>query len=357
MRVLFVIPHPIEGPSSRFRVYQYAPFLRAHGVDVVVRPFVPSSLLRIAFEPGHVPTKALGLGWASFRRCLDLARARRFDVVFIHREAFPFGPPVFEALFKRLGRRMVFDFDDSIFLRSRIFANVWDRWKDVRKPLRMLRMADLVVVGNDYLARQARRLARRVAVLPTVVDTEHYQSRRPHAGDGPPVVGWIGTPSSRTYLESLVPAFQRVSKETRVRFHFVGVAPFACDGIAAHFTPWSLASERADLAGFDIGVMPLFDDAEARGKCGLKLLQYMAVGVASVASPFGVNPEIITHGTNGLLAATETEWVEGLTSLVEDAGLRDELGAAGRRTVENRYSVRVMGPRLLDALHQVASGA
>lgn len=353
MRVLFIVPHPIEGPSSRFRVYQYIPYLREQGIDVMVRPFMSSAFAQLAFSPGRLLTKACWFLWATLRRCVDLAGSRRWDIVYLHRDAFPFGPPIFEGLFRRLGHRLIFDFDDAIFLHSQIYANFWDRLKNLNKPAAVIRLAHHVVVGNDYLRKYALRYGPHVTTLPTVVDTNQYIPRSMPPMGSTLTVGWIGTPSSSRYVEWLTPMLQQAAAHADIRLHCVGIPPFPMSGISACFTPWSLASETELLKQFDIGVMPLFDDDEARGKCGLKLLQYMALAIPSIASPVGVNTEILHNDENGLLANHETEWVEALTRLAADPGLRARLGDAGRATVEERYSLRVMAPRLLSILEKV----
>lgn len=353
MRVLFIVPHPIEGPSSRFRVYQYLPYLRTQGIDAVVRPFMSSAFAQLAFSPGRLLTKVCWFLWATLRRCVDLAGGRRWDIVYLHRDAFPFGPPIFERLFRRLGCRLIFDFDDAIFLHSRIYANFWDRLKDLDKPAAVIRLAHHVVVGNDYLRTYALRYSPNVTTLPTVVDTHQYTPCTTIAAESTLTVGWIGTPSSSRYIEWLTPVLQQVALRADIRLHCIGITPFPITGVPARFTPWSLAGEVENLKRFDIGVMPLFDDDEARGKCGLKLLQYMAMAIPSIASPMGVNTEILRDNENGLLANHETEWVEALTRLAADPGLRARLGAAGRTTVEECYSLRVMAPRLVSILEKV----
>ena len=355
MRVLFIVPHSIEGPSSRFRVYQYLPYLRAQRVEVAVRPFMSSKFVQLAFSPERLLMKACYFFWSTLRRCVDAAGGRRWDIVYIHRDAFPFGPPIFERFFRRLGCRLIFDFDDAIFLHSRIYANFWDRFKNLEKPAEVARIAHHVVVGNDYLREYALHYSPHVTTLPTVVDTDLYTPRSQASMTQTLTVGWIGTPSSARYIEWLAPALRRVAARTDVRLHCVGISPFLLTGVSAHFTPWNLASEVPDLKNFDIGVMPLFDDDEARGKCGLKLLQYMAMKIPAVASPVGVNTEILQNNANGLLASQESEWVDALTRLATDPNLRSRLGGAGRATVEEGYSLRVMAPRLLSILEQVHS--
>ena len=356
MRVLFIAPHPIEGPSSRYRVYQFLPYLQSCGVEARVRPFVNSKLLHLAFEQGRSFTKTIGLVGATMRRCVDALGAGKWDIIYVHRDAFPFGPPVFERAFKRLGKRLVFDFDDAIFLRSGIYSNFWDRFKDLAKPAKVIRMADRTVVGNEYLRQYAARHSDRVSVLPTVVDTDYYTPASRASGQGPLTVGWIGTPSSGRYVEDLLPVFRELAATGQFRFECIGLQPFPTDGLDIRFKPWSLDTEVADLHGFDIGIMPLYDDAEAKGKCGLKLLQYLAVGIPTVSSPVGVNADMIRPMENGLLASSRSEWTEALASLAEDAELRARLGAAGRETAEREYSLHVAGPLMLAILEAVHSG-
>ncbi len=360
MRVLFVLPHPIEGPSSRFRAYQFLSYLNAHGVSTEVRPFLSSRHIGKLYSQGGILSKAgLTLGGLA-SRLSDVALSSRFDVVFVLREAFALGPPFIEMMMRRVTKRIVFDFDDAIYLPSLAYSNPIDRLRDWSKTAKIISLADATIAGNDHLAGYARQHAKpgaRIEILPTVVDPDVYKPRLDSDGGGKVTIGWIGTPRGSRYVEDLKQVFARISqKYPQAKFVFVGSKAFATDGLPIEFRDWSLAREPADIAGFDIGIMPLTDDEETRGKCGFKLIQYMSSGVSAIASPYGVNTQIIEAGRTGLFAQTDQQWEQSLAHLIEDRQLRKSFGVRGRQAVVDRYSLGVVAPKLLNILREVESG-
>jgi hypothetical protein len=273
------------------------------------------------------------------------------DLIVVEGQLFPYCPSWVERLLVWMGHKLVIEFDDAIYL-TRFHR---------RKIPQLLTLSSSAIVGNRTLAEYACRFASAVSVVPTVVDTDRFVPRRtPHGapagrGKGQIIIAWIGLAYNFSYLDVLIPALQMVQRELRVRFRVISSRPPELPGVEAEFVPWNLATEVAQLQDCHIGVMPLPDSEWARGKCGLKLLQYMALGMPAVASPIGVNCEIIRSGENGLLATTSSEWSSHLVRLCLDAGLRRRLGAAARRTVEARYALKVWGPRLAQEYLTVAN--
>ena len=361
LRVLFVAAHPIEGPSTRFRIAQFIPYLEARGVECDLRPFFTSSEARAIYLSDRISRKVALTAWASLRRLGDVARAGRYDLVYILREGFPFGPALIERLLRRRAGRSVFDFDDSIHLRSSAYDNPLDRLRDFTKPGALARMADRVVPGSAWLAARAVEMgvpAERIEVLPTVVDADAYRPSRGPRDAATVTVGWIGTPRNTAYLAALAPVFERLSARLpEVRFAFVGSDPFACGAARVETRPWALDRELAELQSFDIGLMPLPDDDFTRGKCGFKLIQYMAVGIPTVASPVGANLDIVEDGVTGHLARTPEEWESALSALIRDPARRSRMGRAGRQVMEERFSLQVVAPRLLAVIRAAAAGA
>jgi glycosyltransferase involved in cell wall biosynthesis len=220
----------------------------------------------------------------------------------------------------------------------------------------MLASSRAAFAAAPALAEAARRHATRVFELPSPVDCDRYGPLDRPAAAGV-VVGWIGSPSTSMYLRSLLPVCRRLAeRHPTVRFEAVGADPDA-ELHPFRVRPWALETELADLQGFDVGIMPLDDDEWSRGKAGYKLLQYMACGIASVASPVGVNADLLRDTDRGLLASDPTQWERALTALIEDATLRRRLGAAGRELVEREYSLATWAPRYHAALNAVAFGS
>jgi glycosyltransferase involved in cell wall biosynthesis len=210
-----------------------------------------------------------------------------------------------------------------------------------------------VVVGNEYLAAYARGFNDRVTVIPTTIDLDEYLPHETYVDRSPVAIGWSGSRTTLAHLRTLDRVLRQVAAQVPVRLHVIGTDVYPIEGVEAHVAEWRPDTEIPELSRFDIGVMPLPDEEWARGKCALKALQYMAMGVPTVTSPVGVNADIIRDGENGLLASTEEEWVAKLVALVQDARLREHLGRAGRITVEKEYAASIQAPRVLELLRRV----
>jgi glycosyltransferase involved in cell wall biosynthesis len=332
-------------------VYQYLPFLAAHGIATRVVPFWPRSE---AGPPASSPAGRTAARARTLARVLVLsALAPRYDVTLVQRVLLP---STLQRLIAHRTRRLVFDVDDAIYTTHPGMADA-ERWAARARPrfTRMLELSDAAFVSTPVLAAEAHRHQSRVFELPSPVDCERYQPRhiaeRRHV-----VVGWIGSPSTTMYLRPLLPVCRRLAARHRgLRFEAVGADP-RIDLEPFEVRPWSLATELDDLGGFDIGVMPLTDDEWARGKAGYKLLQYLACGIASVASPVGASADLLRGGETGLPATGADEWERALTTLIEDPGFRRRLGHAGRALVEQEYSLARWAPRFEAALASVTAG-
>ena len=347
-------PVPEEGAGCRFRISQYRPALAASGFDVTIAPFFDAEFFRVVYQPGRYASKVAGFVRRTLDRLLTLVTSGRYDLFFIYREAFPFGPPVIEMLLTAMrGRPVVYDFDDAVFLPNTSEANSFTgSLKYPQKVPSIMARCDLVIAGNQYLANYARRFNPAVTVIPTCLDTTVFRPRdaalRPT--DGPPVVGWIGTPTTAPYLNGIAASLGTVARDRPFVFRVSGAgAPVRMPGVTIAVRPWTLASEVDLFATCDVGVYPLVDDEWALGKCGFKAIQFMACGVPVVASRVGVNTEIIEDGVNGFLATTEAEWTDKVGRLLADPVLRLQLGTAGRQTIESRYSLAANAPLMVAA--------
>ena len=339
------------GASSRVRMYQYVPSLRSAGMQVSVSPLFDDSYIHASYNGGHSLGSILrGYG----RRIATLLGKGRPDLIWIEKELLPWVPAAIERLV-RSKTAVIVDYDDAVFHRydHHDFAIV--RRMLGGKVDAVMRDADMVTAGNAYLADRATMAGcRDVRQLPTVVDLNRYGAA-PVRGEGAVVVGWIGSPATADYLQMLAPVLHRLSRERRIRCVAVGARDDQLRGTPFRAMAWSETEEASQVASFDIGLMPLPDAAWERGKCGYKLIQYMASSLPVVASPVGVNMEIVTNGENGYLAGTDGEWLSALRSLVDDASLRAQMGAAGRRRVSDWYSLQAQSPRLIEMFASVAS--
>jgi glycosyltransferase involved in cell wall biosynthesis len=358
VRMLVVSPFPEEAAGTRFRITQYIPFLEANGFDVTVDSFFTPSFFKLLYRKGRYPRKVVIFCGLAARRLASVLSARRYDLIFMYREAFPIGPPIVERFLAGGAARVVLDFDDAIYLRNASEANWFvASLKFVRKMGTIVRLADRVTVGNEYLAAYARAYNPAVVTIPTCVDTTRFVPRAAAAAASKPVVGWIGSPTTTPYLAGLGDVLRTTSAQHPFVLRVSGASDeLRLDGVDVRKEPWTLAREVELFSTCDVGVYPLTDDEWSRGKCGFKAIQFMACGVPVVASAVGVNKDIISDGVNGFLASTPQEWVEKLGRLLVDPGLRARFGVAGRKTVEERYSLRVQAPRLLAALRETLNG-
>ena len=359
MRVLAVVPSIYDrNPSQRYRIEQWEPHLRRAGVEISYRPFEDEELNRVLYQPGRMPRKAALILKALARRAGHVGEARGFDAVYILREAALLGPPVFERMIGLAGVPFVFDFDDAVFERYVSPSNGYLSYlKFPGKTRTVCRLAAHVMAGNEYLADYARAVNERVTVIPTTVDTEAYTVEE-RAPNEVPVVGWTGSYSTVQHLLTLAGALRRLAERVPFRLRVIGSPNMSLDelkGVETEVLPWRSETEVADLRPVDVGVMPLPDDRWSRGKCGMKALQYMGLGIPTVCSPVGVNSAIIRDGVNGLLASNEDEWVEKMASLLRSAALRERLGRAGRATVEATYSAAVQAPRVFRIFESVVT--
>jgi glycosyltransferase involved in cell wall biosynthesis len=354
IKVLALSPIPEEGAGCRFRVSQYIPYLRTAGFDITVSPFYSREYFSIVYRPGNYLRKAFGFVALTLRRLGELLSVRHYDLVFLYREAIPIGPPLVERWIRHLGIPIVYDFDDAIFLPAISDANkAFSFLKNPKRASQILRLSQQVSVGNEFLAAYAREFNHYVTVIPTAVDTNKFVPRADSpASDGRRlVVGWIGSPTTFQYLETLKDVLAEVATRHPFTLKVSGAGRLvAFPGVDVQVVPWSMANEVSLFNTCDIGVYPLTDDDWSRGKCGFKAIQCMACGVPVVAAAVGVNKQIITHGVDSMLASTRQEWIDHLSRLLTDHDLRRRMAVAGRRTIQSRYSLDVTAPRLASVL-------
>ncbi|HET7452155.1 MAG TPA: glycosyltransferase [Thermoanaerobaculia bacterium] len=326
-RALFWV-HDADAPSFRHRLAAHIPALEREGIACAVERF---------------PRRRYGL------RVLErIRRLREFDLLVIAKFKLETGE---RLAVRRASRRIVYDFDDAIYFAKPDRAGQEpDRSpRRVRKFRATCAMADLVTAGNATLADAARPAARRVEIVPTGIELGPYASLPASRGDGGLRVVWIGLPGNLPYLDLVAAPFARVAaRRPGLRLTVVSERPPARFPAPIEFVRWAADTEAAALAACDVGIMPLEDDDWTRGKGGFKLLQYMAARLPTIASPVGVNREITRPGETGLLASSPDEWETSLDRLLSDADLRRRMGAAGRRRVEERYAMPIVGARLVE---------
>jgi glycosyltransferase involved in cell wall biosynthesis len=348
IRVLALVPYALDtAPSQRFRLEQWKPHLQRLGIEMHIVPFADADLMAQLYRNDRRLASAWKLTVAWWRRFARVVSARDYDAVVVHRAAAIVGPAWHERILAMRSAPVIYDFDDAIFLLHTTAGNRSFGWlKFPGKTEMICRLSQHVVAGNGYLRKFALQFNDRVTVIPTSIDTEAYRERGPATSERV-AVGWAGSATSQDHLEAFAPILLEAAARWNFDLSVLSDKPPRLDGLAYKWIPWSrdVGAEVDALSGFDIGIMPMPDDEWSRGKCGLKALQYMAVGAATVCSPVGFNRDLIRHGENGMLASSPEEWVACLGVLISDRCLRERLGRAGRKTVEQGYSARLSAER------------
>lgn len=354
IKVLALAKYGDRAASTRQRLLQYAPFLAERGVSVDLHPLLDNGYLA-ALMDGRGNSKVL-IARDYARRLLQIATIRDYDVIWVQYELFPYLPVIDRLLTIVCDRPIVYDIDDAIFHMYDAHRIRPIRWLLKGKLNPLIRRAAVCLCGNAYLLDYVRSAGGTGIVVPTVVDTDLVRPlvERP---DRPLTIGWIGSPSTWRYVEPLLATLLPAMARLNARFRVVGAGP-AARGIAGiDAVDWNESTEVAELQSMDIGLMPLPDEPWARGKCGYKLIQYMACGLPTIASPVGVNSALVEHGYDGYLARTQTDWVGLLETLAGDADLRRQMGDRGRRKVVASYSLRSQQLTVLTALRAAAARA
>jgi glycosyltransferase involved in cell wall biosynthesis len=356
VKVLFLLAHCQLAASARFRVYQYLSYLREHGVECDVRPFVTEEVFHTLRDQGGLLHKARLFSARSVSRWLDLRAARDYDVIFVQRESFPVGPPLVERHLATLGRPIVYDFDDAIYLP--LPSPISNLLRQPGKVTRIIQLAQQVIVSTEHLRGFAVAYNSNVTIIPTSVDTHREFTARAYpafALEKPVRIGWIGSTSTAAYLDRVLPVLANVARKCRIEVLVVGAGrDVAIPGARVENLAWSLEAEADHFRSLDIGLYPLDDGVWELGKGGFKAIQYMASAVPCVVSPVGVVRDIVADGEQGFHAESPTAWERRILELASDPAMRRRMGEAGRRQCESRFSVQVNAPRLLSVLKRAA---
>ena len=350
--VLFLTKYDRKGPSSRYRSLQYFPHFEDVGIHCTHVPLFSNKYLEVLYETGSRPLEKVIQGY--LHRLRDLLEVRTHDVIVIEKELLPYIPAVFERLLNRLETPYIVDYDDAVFHNYDLSDNPIIRRLLGQKIDVVMREADAVVAGNEYLASRARKAgASRVEIIPTVIDLDRYPHVPPD-DDGPFTIGWIGSPTTAQYVEDIAPALREVCQDREARVVLVGAGSVELPGVPFEVREWSEDTEIDDIASFDAGIMPLEDTPWEHGKCGLKLIQYMGCGKPVVASPVGVNAEITEQGYNGFHAKFKEDWIQSLLKFIDDIESARAMGTRGREVVEKKYCLNKTSSEWVTLLEQLA---
>lgn len=350
MKILVLSKYGYKGASSRYRIFQYIPFLKISGINNDINCLFNDEYLDQLYYKSSRSIKSLIK--SVFKRLIVLFNIKKYDLIFIEYEIFPYFPAVFEFIFKIFNVKYIVDYDDAIFHNYDLNTNKIIRLVLKNKIKHVIKFASGVIVGSHYLFEYVQKWNKNVFFIPTSVNLEIYNTVIPKKDQIDFVVGWIGSPSTSKYLLPLVDIFKRLNDEG-IKFSFIGFdnnlkKKFA--SIPIKWIDWSEETEIDFIKTFSIGIMPLEDSPWARGKCGFKLIQYMACGIPVLASPVGENNYIVHSGINGFLVNTIEEWYDYIKILSEKKHFLKQLGNNGLKLVENKYSLKVTSKQFINAI-------
>jgi glycosyltransferase involved in cell wall biosynthesis len=343
------------GASSRYRFFQFFSYLEKENFEIVVYPLFNKQYIQNLYSDQRA-IQLLNPINSYLKRTLRFLFNQNYDLIWMEKEAFPWLPVTIEKFLLKSSIPLVIDYDDAIYHRYDQHHNYLIRAFLSNKIKKIMSLSTVVIAGNKYIAEYAREAeAKRVKILPTVVDTKDYTQKIEKRGENFNI-GWIGSPSTSRHINVVSSALNQLCKNSDVQFLAIGALEKDVANIPGQLIPWQERTESRELTRFDIGIMPLPKTPWERGKCGFKLIQYMACGLPVIASPVGVNREIVDHGVNGFLADNTDEWIEYLKALKLNPDLCRKMGVAGRQKVENEYSLQTTAPKLVKLLKKTVRG-
>jgi glycosyltransferase involved in cell wall biosynthesis len=356
-KILFIVSHRMNrSPGQRFRFEQYFDHLRQNNYEITFSNIISEKNDKVYYSKGNYFRKFIILLKSLIIRLKDIYRASDYDIIFIYRESIMLGSSFFELMFKRSGTKIVFDFDDAIWLNDVSDGNTDLKWlKKPSKTSKIIKISDLVFAGNKYLADYALKYNKNVKIIPTTIDTSYHKKSNSEKAKNAVCIGWTGTSTTLKHFEHAIPFLIKLRNkyQSRIYFKIIVDFPYKVNELDLTAIEWKLDSEIEELSEFDIGIMPLPDDEWTKGKCGFKGLQYMAMEIPTVMSPVGVNSDIIINGENGFLAFNEEDWIDKLSQLIENPDLRFKLGRKGLQTVIEKYSVESQKNNYLKFLNEL----
>jgi len=350
MRILFLPKYSESGPSSRYRFYQYLELISRSGLSYKVAPLFDEKYVHRFYTTGKKSIILTVIGFIN--RFFIMITSWHYDLIVVEYELFPYMPGLFESLINLTGKKMILDFDDAVFVRYQNSSNPLIRFLLRKKIFRVVQLAQGVIVGNRYLYDEFISYNKNISLIPTVVSSKLYDSVVSGSGSDKCIIGWIGSLSTSRYLLPLCDIFRTFDKES-FQLNLIGFDKRLRDqfeGINVEWIDWKRETEITEIKKFSVGIMPLDDDLWSRGKCGFKIIQYMACRVPVIASPVGVNSEIIEDGINGFLASDPDEWRERIRYFISNREVAKKMGNSAYEKFVRNYSLERNYLKYLDVI-------
>ncbi|MFN8436921.1 MAG: glycosyltransferase family 4 protein [Cytophagales bacterium] len=340
-KLLFTGVHrPKRSPSQRYRFEQFETYLKNEGFEIEYSYIIDKETDKFIYQPGNYFKKGVFYIFSIVKMYIETFKFNSYDYIFIQREALMGSFYFYERKAAKSKAKLIYDFDDAIWLQHVSEGNKNLAFlKNPEKIKKIIEVSDLVLAGNQFLTEYAKTYNSNSVLFPTVVDTDKY-TKIEKTSNNYICIGWSGSFSTFEHFELILPVLKKLKTEfgDQIKLKVIG-APYKNLDVDIEFVNWSEETEIKNLNDFDIGIMPLEQNIWNEGKCGLKALLYMSMGIPSVVSPVGVNKSIITPEENGYWASTELEWYENLKKLILDKELREKLGSQARKKVILNYSV------------------
>ncbi|HEV8286808.1 MAG TPA: glycosyltransferase family 4 protein [Chitinophagaceae bacterium] len=341
-KVLVICPYPENvAPSQRLKFEQYYPAFRQAGYEIQTSSFINYAFWNIIYKKGNLLQKVYYTLLGYFKRIRYLFRLRQFDIVYIHLWVTPFGPPIFEWLYRNLARKIVYDIDDLVYLNNKKSSKnpIALMIKGKKKPIYLIKNSEHIITCTPYLDQFVRKFNSATTDISSTVDTDKYQVVNTYSNAKPLTIGWSGSISTSRYFYLLENMLKKLRREFNFKILVIGNKEINIKGLDIEAVDWSEETEMDYLKRLDIGLYPLPNEDWVYGKSGLKAIQYMALGLPTVATALGANFRVIENGVSGFLVSTEDEWIECLSKLIRDQNLRRHIGTNARLRVENLFSV------------------
>jgi glycosyltransferase involved in cell wall biosynthesis len=355
-RILFICPHPVGyAPGQRLKYEQYFEAFKENGYEITISPFMSEAFQKMVYTKGNFLKKIYWTLAGYGRRVKDLFRMGKYDIVYVFLWVAPFAPPVFEKLTRRLAKKMVYDIDDLVFLNPPSSTNPLIHYlRSPKNHISLMKSADHVITCTPYLDNFVRKYNQRTTDISSTINTDAYIPKKDYSVKDQFIIGWSGSHSTSKYLHLLDGVLQELAKKYPFKLLVMGDPDFRLEGVEVETLPWKESYEVEIIRRFDIGLYPLPDEEWVLGKSGLKALQYMALGVPTVATAIGTIFRVIENDVNGFLVTNENEWKERIVQLINDVSLRKRIGEKAAETVESRYSIHATKDAYLNILDELA---
>jgi L-malate glycosyltransferase len=341
-KILVVCPYPKGvAPSQRLKFEQYYPWFEQNGYHITIKPYIDDDFWQIVHKPGNFLKKTIKSLQGYIRRTTLLFSIRQYDLVYIHLWVTPFGPPLFERLYSALAKKMIYDIDDLVYVKYNKVPWYIRTFKGLRKPILLMQKADHVITCTPHLDQFVRQHNPHTTDISSTINTDIYTPKTDYAfKESKPVVGWSGSHSTVWHMQTVFPALKKLKQQIDFKLVVMGTEALEDEGLDIEAIPWQESYEVEVIRRFDVGIYPLPDAEFVLGKSSLKALQYMALGIPTVATAVGTNFRVIEDGMSGFLVNSEQEWIDALTKLLQDEPLRATIGSKATTRVQQYFSIK-----------------